>query len=151
MAMVSTKAVAEALSVSERSVRMYASAGRIPFVTTPGGHRRFDLDAVLRALQPQSSFVPTLESLRRQRKVIVSCARRHGARDLRVFGSVASGQADEDSDVDLLVALEPDRGFADIEDLEAELADLLGVHVDVLTEGACHGPFATIPGNAVAL
>lgn len=148
-----SKTVAEALGVSERSVRLYAQAGRVPFAVTPGGHRRFNLDEVREALGSErtSRSTPTLEGLRRQRRRIVAVARRHGASNVRVFGSVAAGNADEGSDVDLLVSLDRGRTYADVDALEAELADTLGVHVDVLTDGACHGRFAHVIDEAVPL
>lgn len=48
--MLTSKDIADALHVSEQTVRAYARDGVIPFVTTPGGHRRFDLGAVRLAL-----------------------------------------------------------------------------------------------------
>ncbi len=133
-------------------MRLYAQAGRIPFSTTPGGHRRFDLDEVHAALGTRSrDATPTLASLRGKRKAVVACARRHGARNVRVFGSVARGEADPTSDVDLLIALDRGRTYADVDSLEADLAELLGYDVDVLTEGACHGRFASVLDEAIAL
>jgi excisionase family DNA binding protein len=49
-ARVSSEEVAAALHVGPAAIRKYARAGRIPFVTTPGGHRRYDLEAVRAAL-----------------------------------------------------------------------------------------------------
>jgi len=148
-----TTAVAETLGVSDRSVRLYAQAGRIPFSVTPGGHRRFDLDEVRAALEaPEVHHAPpTLATLRRQRQAIAGRARRHGAHNVRVFGSVARGEADRTSDVDLLVSLEHGRTYADVDALESDLAELVGYDVDVLTEGACHGRFASVLDEAVAL
>lgn len=147
-----SKGVAAALGVSERSVRLYAQAGRIPFSTTPGGHRRFDLAEVHDALREGGArATPTMDLLRSRRAEIASRAARHGASNVRVFGSVATGDASVGSDVDLLVTLEAGRTYADVDELEADLADLLGHDVDVLTEGACHGRFASICSDAVVL
>jgi predicted nucleotidyltransferase len=101
--------------------------------------------------EPGKPDVPTLANLRTRRREIVGCARRHGMHQVRVFGSVATGQAVEGSDVDLLVRLEPGRSYTDIDDLESELTELLGYDVDVLTEGACHGRFASVLADAVPL
>jgi len=60
--------------------------------------------------------------------------RRHGARNIRVFGSVARGDDRSDSDVDLLVDVEPGRTLLDVTALEQDLQELLGRRVDVLTE-----------------
>lgn len=61
-------------------------------------------------------------------------AARHGARNVRVFGSVARGDDRPDSDLDLLVDVEPDRTLLDVIALEQDLQELLGRRVDVLTE-----------------
>ncbi|HVS10059.1 MAG TPA: nucleotidyltransferase family protein [Planctomycetota bacterium] len=74
-----------------------------------------------------------LEDLRRLRPAIDEIARRHGAVRLRVFGSVARGTADADSDVDFLVDLEPGRGLLDLGGLLMDLQELLGTKVDVAT------------------
>ena len=62
-------------------------------------------------------------------------AARHGARNIRVFGSVARGDDHSDSDLDLLVDVEPGRTLLDVIALEQDLQELLGRRVDVLTEG----------------
>lgn len=61
-------------------------------------------------------------------------AAKHGARNIRVFGSVARGEARPDSDVDFLVDMEPGRTLLDLGGLLMELRDLLGLDVDVVTE-----------------
>ena len=74
------------------------------------------------------------ELLRGKREEILRLASRHGARNVRVFGSVARGEADERSDVDLLVDLEPGRSLLDLGGLLMDLRDLLRRNVDVVTE-----------------
>jgi predicted nucleotidyltransferase len=69
---------------------------------------------------------------------ILKLARQHGASNVRVFGSVARGQATEESDLDLLVDLEPDRSLLDRIALIQDLEDALGISVDVVTEKALH-------------
>ena len=77
----------------------------------------------------------TAEDLvREKREEILRIAARHGARNVRVFGSVARGEADERSDVDLLVDLEPGRSLLDLGGLLMDLRDLLRRNVDVVTE-----------------
>lgn len=73
--------------------------------------------------------------LRERRAEILALARKHGASDLRVFGSVARGEADERSDLDLLVSFDEGRTLLDQIALSQDLEQLLGVHVDVLTVG----------------
>jgi len=74
------------------------------------------------------------ELLGGKRDQILRVAARHGARHVRVFGSVARGEADESSDIDFLVELEPGRTLFDLGGLLMDLRDLLGRDVDVVTE-----------------
>jgi predicted nucleotidyltransferase len=67
---------------------------------------------------------------------IKEIARRHGAIDVRVFGSVARGDECAESDLDLLVNMEPGRSLFDLMDLQEEVAKLVGHKVDVVTENA---------------
>jgi hypothetical protein len=72
--------------------------------------------------------------LAEKRAAILETAARHGARNVRVFGSVARGEADDKSDLDLLVDMESGRSLLDLAGLHLDLEDLLGVKVDVGTE-----------------
>ncbi|MCL6536000.1 MAG: nucleotidyltransferase family protein [Armatimonadetes bacterium] len=77
----------------------------------------------------------TLETLlRAKRDEILQICAKYGARNVRVFGSVARGEADEQSDIDLLVEFEPNRSLLDHAGLWVELQELLGVKVDVVSE-----------------
>jgi uncharacterized protein len=76
-----------------------------------------------------------LAGLRARRPEIMAHATEHGARNVRVFGSIARGEAGASSDVDLLVEMEPGRNLLDLSGLWQDLEDLLGTHVDVLTDG----------------
>jgi uncharacterized protein len=80
----------------------------------------------------------TVTALRSRRAEILDVARKHGARNVRVFGSVARGDAGSDSDVDILVELEPGRGLLDHAALMLDLSDLLGCKVDVVSDRALH-------------
>ena len=75
----------------------------------------------------------TLEELRARRDEIDAIARRHGAHDVRVDGSVVRGQADPHSDIDLLVDLEPGRSVMDLGGLLMDLQEHLRRKVDVMT------------------
>jgi uncharacterized protein len=75
-----------------------------------------------------------VQSLREKREEILQVAAKHGAGRVRIFGSVARGEADEASDLDLLVEMEPGRSLLDLGGLLMELQDLLGCRVDVVTE-----------------
>lgn len=79
---------------------------------------------------------PSLGELRRRRDAILEIARQHGVLDVRVFGSVARGDADSDSDIDLLVELEPGRSLFDLGGLLMDLRDFFNGPVDVVTPAA---------------
>ena len=70
------------------------------------------------------------------REQILDLARRHGARNVRVFGSLARGEGGESSDLDLLVALEEGRSLLDLIGFKQDLEDLIHRSVDVVTERA---------------
>jgi len=72
--------------------------------------------------------------IQRYRDQILRLAERHGARNVRIFGSVARGEAHPGSDLDLLVDLEPGRSLFDLGGLLTALQELLGRPVDVVTE-----------------
>ncbi len=76
----------------------------------------------------------TYTALQSRRNDILRIAARHGARNVRVFGSVARGDARSDSDVDILVDMEPGRSLFALGGLLYDLQTLLGVDVDVVTE-----------------
>ena len=77
----------------------------------------------------------SLDELRHSnRNIILTIASHHGARNVRVFGSVAKGEAAPLSDLDLLVDLEPGRSLMDLGGLLMDLQAQLGVRIDVATE-----------------
>ncbi len=76
----------------------------------------------------------TIDDLRKQREAILRLAAAHGASNVRVFGSVARGEADGASDIDLLVDMGPDRSLLDLGGLLMDLEQLFGRRVDVVTE-----------------
>lgn len=74
------------------------------------------------------------EVVQQKRDEILAIAHRHGASNVRVFGSVARGDADEQSDIDLLVDLDRGRTLFDLAALVEELSAVTGHRVDVVTE-----------------
>lgn len=74
------------------------------------------------------------ELLKDRREDILRIAAQHGAHNVRVFGSVARGEARPDSDVDLLVEMESGRSLLDLGGLLMDLQALLGREVDVVTD-----------------
>ena len=73
--------------------------------------------------------------LAEKREEILRLAASRGARNVRVFGSVARGEAKEDSDIDLLVDVESGRSLLDVVGLWLDLELLLDRKIDLLTEG----------------
>jgi len=80
------------------------------------------------------SNVGVNELLSQKRQEILRLAAQHGAFNVRVFGSVARGEAGPESDVDFLVDLEPGRSLLDLGGLLADLQELLSRDVDLVTE-----------------
>ena len=74
------------------------------------------------------------ELLQAKREDILRTANKYGAYNVRVFGSVARGEADSESNIDLLVNMEPGRSLLDLSGLLIDLEELLGCNVDVVTE-----------------
>ena len=74
------------------------------------------------------------ELLKQKHAEILKVASRYGAYNVRVFGSVARAEADEQSDIDFLVDMEPGRSLFDLGGMQSELETALGRPVDVVTE-----------------
>lgn len=90
-----------------------------------------------------AKLLPTMllrDRLPQFRDAIYRAAAASGARDVRVFGSVARGEEHETSDVDFLVTLEPGRTLLDLTRLEVQLERLLGRRVEVTTEAELREP-----------
>jgi predicted nucleotidyltransferase len=76
--------------------------------------------------------------LKASRAEVLRIAAENGASNVRIFGSVARGEAKSDSDIDFLVHLEPGRSLMDLSRLWLELEDLLGCKVDVVPDDSLH-------------
>lgn len=77
---------------------------------------------------------PSLEQVRARREAILAIAARYGVFDIRIYGSVARGEANEGSDVDFLVDVEKGRSLLDLGGFYADLRDFLGCEIDVGTQ-----------------
>jgi predicted nucleotidyltransferase len=77
--------------------------------------------------------MPLLDTLLAKRAEVLNAANRHGASNVRLFGSVARRSETPASDVDILVDLARDRGFSDFLALAEELEELIGRKVDLVT------------------
>src|SRR5262245_38440068 len=80
----------------------------------------------------------TLEAVRARRREILAAAARNGATNVRIFGSVARGEAGPKSDLDVLVDLKPGRSLFDLGRLFMDLQELFGRKVDLVTPDSLH-------------
>ncbi len=100
-----------------------------------------DIAAAVGRSQPEVSRLvrfqgttPLGKKLRKHRAEVIKIAKEHGARNLKVFGSVVTGKEHEKSDIDLLATFDPGMTLMGIVRLQFALAELLGVEVDVVAE-----------------
>lgn len=84
---------------------------------------------------------PTLGQLRAQRLAILALAEKYGAYNVRVFGSIARGEATPESDVDLLVSFREGASLYELSRLWQDLRDLLGREVSLVSEGGLREGF----------
>lgn len=101
---------------------------------------------IIRVMRPRPSV-----TLRRHAERVKAIARRHGALDISVFGSIARGEDTYDSDVDLLVSFAPGTGLFAVVELTEELERLLGTHVDIVSTGGLTARDDQIRAQAVPL
>jgi hypothetical protein len=85
-------------------------------------------------MRDQARTPPTLESLRIRREEIIALAEKHGAYNVRVFGSVARGERGVESDVDFLVSFRSGASLFDLSGFWQDLQELLGCPVDVVED-----------------
>ena len=133
-----TSEFAQLNGVSRATVARLVDRGRIPGRRV-GTHRRIfksDLEAAGFMSPTILAAPPTRAGIARLARRIKVVAARHGARNVRLFGSVARETADEASDVDLVVDLDPDRSLIDLAALEIDLERILGRRVDLATAGS---------------
>ena len=123
--------------VAQSVVSAYESGRREPAFSTLArlvaatGHQLVvDLEPDGRS-RPGLPDSPLGRRLRRRRTAVLETTQRHGASNVRVFGSVARGEDGPDSDIDLVVDLAPGTGLVGLATLERELASVLGTSVDV--------------------
>ena len=82
----------------------------------------------------QVKQAPTLDLLRARREEIIALAQRYGAFNVRVFGSVARGDASIESDIDFLVNFRPGTSIYELSGFWQDLSELLGHKVDVVED-----------------
>ena len=133
--------LAERAGTSQPAVARYEADASIPTIPTLerllaacGVQLRISMSR--KATAPSSIRGRTGEHaalLRRERKRLLAAARRHGARNVRVFGSVARGDARPDSDIDLLVEFTAGRTLLDLAGFRNDACAILNRDVDVAT------------------
>lgn len=80
----------------------------------------------------------SFNDIKSQKDKISELAEKRGVRNIRVFGSYARGNANENSDLDLLVSMDEDRSLLDRIGFMHDVEDLLHIKVDVVNEKALH-------------
>lgn len=130
--------VARRAGVAQSVVSAYESGRREPAFSTLArliaatGHR---LEVELSPEDGARTGLPDTplgRRLRQRRRKVLATAAKHGASNIRVFGSVARGEDTPQSDIDLLVDLSPQSGLVALGRLERDLGQVLGVSVDVV-------------------
>jgi hypothetical protein len=94
---------------------------------------------------------PTIDGLRAHREAVNGIVASFGASNVRVFGSVARGDAGDGADVDLLIDVPAGTGLITIERITEAIEDVIPWRVDVMTSGAARGRMAHVLDEAVAL
>ena len=108
--------------------RLLSACGRrLEIQTPPATQSSASATSIRGQLGPQA------EELRRGRRRLLDAADKHGVGRLRVFGSLARGEADAASDIDLLVDLKPGRTLIDLAAFRREAGEILNLPVDVAT------------------
>lgn len=107
--------------------RLLAACGRDLEIRTPPSRPSRPVSSMRGRLGPHA------DRLRRRRRRLLDAASKHGVGHLRAFGSVARGEAEAGSDVDLLVDLKPGRTLLDLAAFRREAAAILDLPVDVAT------------------
>lgn len=134
----SQRALAVRAGVPQPNIAAYESGRRIPSAGT--------LDRLAAVLD-----APTFDRIRDARAAIITAAHARRLSDVRVFGSVARGQAGAESDVDLLVHPAADASMFDLAGFMVELEQLLGVKVDVVSDRGSGPVMDRIRAEAVPL
>jgi predicted nucleotidyltransferase/DNA-binding XRE family transcriptional regulator len=136
--------LAERVGTSQPALARYETGAATPTLLTLerlllGCGRRLQIRTVATG-DPSAPAIPVLSqlgsrprALRRHRRSLLDAALAHGVRQVRVFGSLARGEALPTSDVDLLVELEPTRTLLDLAAFRREAEEILGIQVDVAT------------------
>ena len=141
--------LAERAGTSQPAVARYERGTAMPTIPTlerllAACGRRLQLSAARKGGAPTSirgQLGKQASLLRRERGRLLAAAERRGARDVRVFGSVARGDARPDSDIDLLIELDAGRTLLDLAGFVNDARAILGLEVDVATSAILREEF----------
>lgn len=136
--------LAERADTSQSALARYETGATLPTLPTlerllSACGRQLQVRAVpatatsARATSIRGQLGPRARELRRHRRRLLDAARERGVRRVRIFGSLARGDASSTSDIDLLVDLEPGRTLLDVAAFRREAEEILGASVDVAT------------------
>jgi uncharacterized protein len=136
--------LAKKAGTSQPALARYETGAALPTIPTlerllGGCGLRLELhtsdadDRATSANSVRSQLGPLAQQLRRNRRSLLDSAGAHGVRKVRVFGSVARGEAGSTSDIDLLVELAPGRTLLDLAGFRNQATEILGISVDVAT------------------
>jgi hypothetical protein len=133
--------LARRAGVTQSVISAYESARREPALSTlarlveaAGARLHLDLEDDHRPAKRPLPATDRGRLLRRRRQRVLQIAAKHGATDVRLFGSTARGEDGPDSDIDLVVHLGPEVGLFGLARLRRELQEVLGVPVDVVPD-----------------
>jgi uncharacterized protein len=148
----STGEAARYLGLSRQRIDQLAREGRLPSEVVGGRrliHRRH-LDALAAASPVRRRGRPrTLRELRWRRAQILELAKRHHLSNVRVFGSVARGDAGPSSDVDLLVRRDKGASALEVAEFAVDLEELLGCTVDIAVDEGTSPALEAVRASAV--
>jgi predicted nucleotidyltransferase len=130
--------LADLAGVAQPNIAAYEAGTRRPSAKM--------LERLRAAARPRPSV-----ALAAHRNQVLALARRHRATEVKVFGSVARAEDRPGSDVDLLVRFAPEASLLDQAALAQDVEDLLGLHVDVVSEAGLRGEHRRIREEAVPL
>ena len=82
--------------------------------------------------------ISTLDLLKSRREEILALAEKHGVTEVRVFGSVARGEEEKDSDIDFLIDMEKDRSLFDLMGFQQDLEEIFKRKCDVVSKNGLH-------------
>lgn len=134
---ISQAELARRTGIAQPTISAYERGVHEPGLSTlntlvAGAGQRLEIMLLNQGFRRQLPTTPTAGLVIENRRALLGAAARHGAKNLRVFGSVARGSDGPLSDIDLLVDLTPEVSLIGLARLEEEFEQILGRRVDVV-------------------